>query len=160
MDVSLFLTQPGMPFLKPTAQDLLINPPVPSSAPQLSADAGTTGFTCSGTLCDHADIAAFIPNAPASAWVSVQWLDPLGIWHDVEGWQGNIDIAPGSNVPFKQWSVFVNQYNQGPFRWVVYTERGGEVWGVSPDFMLPKWGGLTFTSFLSPAPNPNPAGAS
>jgi hypothetical protein len=142
---AMYLTEPGKAFIKP----MLGNPVVPDNAPVLSADGGTTAFGCEG-LCDHSNITAYVPNAPASAWMSVQWLDSAGIWHDVEGWQGNLDIASGSNMPFKQWSVFVNQYNQGPFRWVVYDQRGGNVWGISPSFNLPKWGGLGVTTFLRP----------
>jgi hypothetical protein len=122
---------------------------VPAGAPMLKTETTTMRFTCDDPICDHGHITAYITGAPAKAWVGVQWLDATGAWHNVDGWQGNLDIAEGSRTPFKQWAVMTNNYGQGPFRWVVYAERGGAVWGVSPNFNLPKYGGLNSIMFLS-----------
>lgn len=137
-------------------------PPVPTDetagAPLLRADLSTTAFTCEKPLCDHGHITAYIQDAPEKAWVSVQWLDGSAVWHNVEGWQGNI-AKTKDNKPFQQWAVLNNAYGLGPFRWVVYAERGGKVWAVSPNFNLPKAGGLDFTMFLTKQPPPAPIAA-
>ncbi len=147
-DFAMFLTQPGKTFIKP----LLGNPAVPTNAPLLESSGGMMPLDC---CADHSDILVYIPSAPSTAWVTVQWLDGAGGWHDVEGWQGNLDLATGSNLPFKQWTVLAGQYDQGPFRWVVYNQRGGDVWGVSPSFNLPQWGGLKYATFLKPITTPS-----
>jgi hypothetical protein len=66
----------------------------------------------------------------------VQWQDNLGTWHTVEGWQGTFDeFAYGQGI--KRWWLPPSLFNQGPFRWVVYTGRGGEVLVFSTPFYLP-----------------------
>jgi hypothetical protein len=141
-DFAMFITQPGKSFINPS----LGNPAVPTTAPLLNSSGGMMPLDC---CSDHSDILVYAPTAPVTSWITVQWQDGNGGWHDVEGWQGTFDIASGSNFPFKQWTVGASQYNQGPFRWVIYTQRGGDVWGISPSFNLPQWGGLKYATFLS-----------
>ncbi len=71
-------------------------------------------------------------GAPATAWTMVQWQDALGSWHDVDGWQGDFD--PDG---YKTWRFPRQHFGTGPFRWRVFTSKGGPLWGVSEPFRLP-----------------------
>src|SRR5688572_16967693 len=53
-----------------------------------------------------AAIALYAPGAPATAWTVVQWADPLGGWHDVEGWRGDLDEGEQ-----KVWWVLDKDFN-------------------------------------------------
>jgi hypothetical protein len=69
-------------------------------------------------------------------WTVVQWQDGLGEWHDVGGWRGRI---VNSQV---RWRVAVEDFNTGPFRWVVYKvlngdQDEGKKLAVSASFTLP-----------------------
>ncbi len=68
----------------------------------------------------------------ASLLTIVQWQDPQGGWHDVEGWQAQT-VADGS----VRWVVYPRDFNTGPFRWAVYSGRGGKLVGKSGAFRLP-----------------------
>jgi hypothetical protein len=69
-------------------------------------------------------------------WTVVQWQDREGNWHDVEGWQGTPDgIVDGEGR--KTWWLSRKLCGQGPFRWVIYTARGGEPLATSEPFYLP-----------------------
>ncbi len=71
-------------------------------------------------------------TAPTTAWAVVEWQDAVGGWHTVEGWQGV--LTPSAT---QTWWVAEADRGKGPFRWVVYRQRGGTVWGVSTAFHLP-----------------------
>lgn len=143
-------TAPNTTTSKPTA-----NPTAAASPTMLNATYDTRPFTCDLGLCDHSNITAYVPNAPDTAWIGIQWLDSNGpTWRNVEGWQGNLDIAPNTGQPFKQWTVFKTNFNQGPFRWVIQTSQDGPIWGISPTFNLPALGGVNVLTFLT-----QPAGA-
>lgn len=144
LNVLTFLASP------PVSQAPVTNPSSLVGAPMLTANSSITPFSCDSP-CEASNIALYVPNAPATAWVGVQWLDSQGIWHDVPGWQGNLDLASNSTTPFKQWSVAHSQFGQGPYHYVIYTQKNGAVWGVSPNFNLPKNSGEILTTFLSPA---------
>jgi hypothetical protein len=79
-----------------------------------------------------------VSGAPATAWTVVQWQDGLGVWHDVDGWRGDLDDGDGDQ---KLWAVLGKNFGQGPFRWVVYEKRDGKEWGVSASFFLPRFPG-------------------
>jgi hypothetical protein len=81
-------------------------------------------------------ITLIAPGAPATAWSEVEWLDPTGAWQKVEGWQGTLETLNGA-TPLKQWTVYPENFGQGPFRWIVYSQMGGAVWGMSETFNLP-----------------------
>lgn len=69
-------------------------------------------------------------------WTVVQWQDPAGTWHNVEGWQGTLDkVADG--VGWKAWWVPEELAGKGPFRWVVYRRQGGSALVTSETFALP-----------------------
>ncbi len=59
-------------------------------------------------------IELFASSAPAGAWSAVQWQDPQGGWHDVEGWRGVL----GSGG-YQRWTVEAKDFGKGPFRWQV-----------------------------------------
>jgi|GEM_PF-841066 len=70
--------------------------------------------------------------APRGAWSVVQWQDELGDWHDVEGWQGELDT-----MDQKVWWVAQHDWGRGPFRWTLYSKPGGSLLGTSKPFRLP-----------------------
>ena len=67
----------------------------------------------------------------------VQWQDSQGDWNDVDGWRSVLREETQS------WEVYRPEFGKGPFRWVVYRERTGELAGVSKPFFLPRNGGAT-----------------
>ncbi len=69
---------------------------------------------------------------PRGARTVVQWGDPAGGWHDVEGWRQVVDAAPGV-----RWTVYQRDFATGPFRWAAYAQSGGALLGVTPSFQLP-----------------------
>ncbi|MCA9897178.1 MAG: hypothetical protein H6654_12100 [Ardenticatenaceae bacterium] len=66
----------------------------------------------------------------ANNWTKVQWQDGEGQWHDVTGWQGELELD-GT----KTWWVGADLLGSGPFRWIVLAE--GEQIGQSATFNLP-----------------------
>jgi hypothetical protein len=70
-------------------------------------------------------------------WVDVQWLDPSGGWHDVDGWAGPLNTAQGGYVYH---FVDPKDFGKGPFRWVVSDKQGGAVLGMSGLFYFPSYG--------------------
>jgi hypothetical protein len=95
-------------------------------------------------------ITLYAPEAPAGAWVSVQWQDGLGNWHDVESWQGSLDVLEDTGLRLKQWAVSSENADQGPFRWIIYSEHGGAVWGTSASFDLPGGEGVDLAMTVEP----------
>lgn len=71
-------------------------------------------------------------SAPAEAWTVVQWQDQLGGWHEVEGWQGTLELD-GS----KRWWVAARDFGQSPFRWIVTQGKDGQSLAASAPFNLP-----------------------
>ena len=65
-------------------------------------------------------------------WTVVQWQDSAGDWHNVEGWQGDLEPA-GS----RRWWVAAKDFETGPFRWMVAQSPGAPSLGVSAPFNLP-----------------------
>lgn len=85
-----------------------------------------------------AHIQLLVANARAGVYTVVQWEGPVGAWHDVEGWQHELDA--NNSVT---WSVYPRDYNTGPFRWAVFDQRGGALITASEAFHLPaNTGGL------------------
>jgi hypothetical protein len=80
----------------------------------------------------NASIELHVASAPAGLWTIVQWQDGLGDWHDVEGWQGELDAGDQ-----KVWWVNRADQGKGPFRWVILQGIGGEVVATSESFNLP-----------------------
>lgn len=69
-------------------------------------------------------------------WTRIQWQDAFSDWHDIEGWQGTFN--ENRRV---LWYVGEEHLGEGPFRWLVYESRGGNVLAVSQPFSLPSRGG-------------------
>jgi len=84
-------------------------------------------------------IATTLTDAPAGAWVGVQWGDPTGTqWTNIENWLA--PLSESTNGQVSHW-VEAKDYGTGPYRWVVYTgdpRQGGQIWGVSDPFNFPK----------------------
>ena len=86
----------------------------------------------------------------------VQWQDGWGGWHDVESWRGALDEVRGREGR-KSWWVSDADLGTGPFRWVLYRRRGGEVLGTGQAFDMPPGRGQVVRSVLQiPAPAPVP----
>jgi len=77
--------------------------------------------------------------AHEDAWTVVQWQGGDGVWHDVEGWRGQ--LVNGQ----VRWRVAEKDFGTGPFRWVIYDESGGEAQSVGGSFSLPTSEGRTMT---------------
>ena len=70
---------------------------------------------------------------PQGVWTIVEWQDTnTKKWHDVEGWQGTVELD-GT----QKWWVSPADLGKGPFRWVIYDEKGGEALQISDEFNLP-----------------------
>jgi hypothetical protein len=108
---------------------------------------------------DFAKITLLAPGAPAATWSEVEWLDPASGWQTVTGWQGSVETLGGS-TPLKQWTVFPENYGQGPFRWVVYTQMDGAIWGMSDNFNLPEGGGVNLRITVEEGTLPIPTATS
>ncbi|MEM7800412.1 MAG: hypothetical protein AAF633_14550 [Chloroflexota bacterium] len=66
-------------------------------------------------------------------WTQMEWYAPgTGEWHVVEGWAGQFTDGK------VQWWVGEDELGNGPFRWVVYTQKvDGEMIKMSEEFNLP-----------------------
>lgn len=67
------------------------------------------------------------------SWTKIQWADAFGTWHDVTGWQGEVD-SDGT----KLWWVAPKDYGTGPFIWHLYDASGGNHIASSEEFYLPQ----------------------
>jgi hypothetical protein len=90
-------------------------------------------------------------------WTVVQWQDPEGSWHDVEGWQGTFDdftddtkqrVAEGQ----KLWWVAPGDLGTGPFRWLIKQSHDGEHLAISAPFQLPDTDGTLLPVEVSIGP--------
>lgn len=77
--------------------------------------------------------------AQSGLWSVVQWQDPQGGWHDVEGWRGW--VTNGKTI----WWVEEKNFGEGPFRWAVFQTDGGALLALSEPFSLPTQPRLTMT---------------
>jgi hypothetical protein len=113
------------------------SPPQAQSGPDLPPRHTPTRQPSNGDDKDEEPVGAHIElqasAAPPEAWTVVQWQDSMDRWHNVEGWQGNLDT-----VDRKVWWVAQRHFGSGPYRWLVYASRGGQLLGMSHSFYLPK----------------------
>jgi hypothetical protein len=74
-------------------------------------------------------------------WTVVQWQDPSGAWHDVEGWQGTLDEVKshenGAVTGYKTWYVGKDHMGEEAFRWLIYRGKGSLLLATSESFDLP-----------------------
>lgn len=78
-------------------------------------------------------------------WAVVQWQDAAGVWHDVEGWQGNFNAQHQVS-----WRIAPKDFGTGPFRWTVFESHGRiNVVTVSEEFWLPVASGRTMEIVIS-----------
>jgi hypothetical protein len=92
----------------------------------------------------NATITVYARGGALGQRVTVQWGDPLGGWHQVDGWTGTLDNFTPQGVPFKSWTVGSANYGQGPFRWVIYNPDGVTIWAIGPAFTLPTIDGTNY----------------
>jgi hypothetical protein len=95
----------------------------------------TLGLAMAEVVDSHlkkSPIMLHVPVEGVRLWTVVQWQDRQGNWHDVPAWSGELEL----NGTIRWW-VSIEDFNKGPFRWVVSNAPGGPVLAVSPEFYLP-----------------------
>lgn len=67
-------------------------------------------------------------------WTRVEWQDSTtGLWHQVDGWKGHFH-----NSNQISWYVAPDNFNEGPFRWKIYTDESeSTLIATSDTFSLP-----------------------
>lgn len=103
-------------------------PPRPEPTATPGSDASVEGAII------RLQLLGILDTGPQGVWTAVQWQDAFGDWHTVEGWQGTTELD-GSQA----WWVGPEDFDTGPFRWVVYESEGGPELGHSDSFMLPTY---------------------
>lgn len=110
-----------------TAQLFLLSQPAPVTAlpprPTATAVPAPQAPGAKISLLVEGEIAA-------DNWTKVQWQDADEVWHDVTGWQGELE-ADGT----KTWWVGEELLGSGPFRWIVLANN--KAVGLSNPFNLP-----------------------
>jgi uncharacterized repeat protein (TIGR01451 family) len=131
-------------------------PPRPEPEPVEQPGVQGNGQSSSHDDEDHdyaplgSHVALLVDSAQVGLWAVVQWQDGAGNWHDVEGWQGELEDGA------QDWWVASRDFGAGPFRWVVYQDQGkSTVLAESQAFELPSGPDESVRVSLSPvAPNP------
>jgi len=150
------VTEAALPALppRPTAQPAPTLPPRPSKQPTLLPPpaGGFIELRAPFTQAALASVAQW-----QELWAIVQWQDSWGKWHNVEGWQGTFDEFEcdedgGECEGKKVWWVAREDFDKGPFRWVVYQGRGGNSLAQSDSFHLPHFVGQTVRTKASLVP--------
>lgn len=113
--------------------------PLPTPGPTSAPEASVAPKGAQITLRAHFPLsAAYQWDA---LWTVVQWQDPDGTWHDVEGWRGTPDEITLNDqdeiIIEKTWWVQKSDLGRGPFRWLVYKSEGGQLLTMSEMFHLP-----------------------
>jgi len=140
--------QPPLP-PRPTARP--IPTPTPGAGPVPGSPSSSGGLVTLSVQADT-DMVREIGHW-RSIWTVVQWQDGLRNWHDVDGWQGDLDAFDGS-VGWKTWWVAKEDLGTGPFRWALYHGHGGELLTYSEPFYLPSRSGQVVVVDASLAPSP------
>jgi hypothetical protein len=94
------------------------------------------------TSISGASIELRVPTTHLDYYTQVQWQDFRGTWHTVLGWQGNLDdtaISNGQTFAYKRWWVYVTDFGQQDFRWLVYDRPNGKALVTSSIFNLPTY---------------------
>jgi len=126
-------------------------PPPPPPPPQPATQASTGGFI---------ELRVQFPSTWLwdevhwqNLWTIVQWQDQAGRWHEVSGWQGQLnDVTVGTDgdvVGTAVWWVAKPDLGTGPFRWRVYQGRERRLLATSDPFDLPGTAGETITVRVS-----------
>lgn len=110
-----------------TAQLFLLSTPAPVTAlpPRPTATAVPASAAPGAKITLHTTGTISPDN-----WTVVQWQDAQGEWHDVTGWQGELEADHT-----KTWWVGEENLGRGPFRWLVMNEAA--LAGSSEAFYLP-----------------------
>jgi hypothetical protein len=137
------LTITFLAVLPKKAQALPPRPTVPSS----SEDIGSSAQAQIQLQVQFPDGWPWQTTPWQGLWTIVQWQDPRGIWHDVEGWKGTLDEVKvsesGDVTGYKTWWVSGEHMGKGPFRWRVYQGEGGWLLATSETFDLPSFNRAT-----------------
>ncbi len=146
---------PPRPTPSPTPIPTL--PPTPTSAPAPTSPPTATAKAAPPQAISGAILQLQVNFAPAwpwdtahwqTLWTIVQWQDDLGNWHDVKSWQGSLDERV-YRQGYKTWWVAAENLGQGPFRWTIYKNQGGELLNISAPFNLPATAGEHLTVQVS-----------
>ncbi len=109
--------------------------PLPTPTPRPTATPIPTA-TPTPTPLPGAYIELHLRPPSSTLWLQVEWLDGLGHWHRVDGWQGTIDRVEEA-VGIKRWWLPRDLFGLGPFRWAVLEAPDGDYITVSSPFTLP-----------------------
>ena len=72
------------------------------------------------------------------SWTVVQWQTADGRWIDVGGWQGSFYYDQRDNRQFVEWWVGEEILGEGPFRWVIYSDKSrSRRLSITQSFNLP-----------------------
>jgi len=107
-------------------------PPRPPTSTPVHLPTATPAGKRAASIPTGAYIVLQADGVDPGVWAMVQWADAQGDWHDVTGWQGDLDDGHR-----KTWWVHPRDFGTGPFRWIVLQERGGSILGASASFYLP-----------------------
>lgn len=122
----------------PTPVPMPPRPPTPSPVP---VSPGPTSSSVDGGLIElraqFTDERLWARVHWQDLWVVVQWQDRSGDWHNVEGWQGSFDEF-NDGVGKKTWWVDKADFDKGPFRWVIYQGKEGNLLVPTESFYLPR----------------------
>ncbi len=146
--VVLLSLLPSLTFAAPTVTAAL--PPRSTLTPSSVASTPEAAQHPGGTII------LYLPTTRTDLWAVVQWQDGFGVWHDVETWRNPLgELSPSER--WQVWAVYRQHFGLGPFRWMVYSQPGGQVYGYSDNFYLPKsstdW---VWVRVPEPAPTPTP----
>jgi hypothetical protein len=140
----------GIAQLPTPARALPPRPPTPTPLPTpgpTSAPTTSTGAPRGATISlqAHFPLSAFYQWG--ALWTVVEWQDPDGTWHEVEGWRGTPDEITLNDqdevIIEKIWWVQKSDLGRGPFRWLVYVNEEGHLLTMSEMFHLPDVVGRT-----------------
>lgn len=120
---------PPRPTFTPTPIPTSTPTPVPSPTPTAIPTATNTPIPPY-----FARIQLLVGPEWEGAWTVVQWPGADGIWHDIDGWSG--EVSNGS----VRWWVAPRHLGSSPFRWQIYAMKDGEALFTSEEFGLPKSG--------------------
>ena len=118
MGLSLFLLL-GASLMQPATPVRAELPPRPTAVPS--------------NVVNGAQIKLVVAEVTGGEWTTIQWQNPnTKQWITVDGWQGTLETN-GIQI----WWVGSEQFGRGPFRWLLFVEKDGNLLDTSAEFTMP-----------------------
>lgn len=136
MEVELKFEQTPRPTITSIPKPTITSIPRPTVRPDLNDVKGSS--ETAKEVGSHIEL--HITPSNIVYWTEIQWQDISGGWHVVEGWRGS------SSRGIVRWFVASKDFNTGPFRWLIYKQKGSNILGTSEVFALP--GKANETNFI------------